>query len=126
MSKKEFGINISFEDPFPLCYVEKKYHKYMKGCPEGITRMPVRGDGRVSSCGAVGDGVVGNILIDSYEDIWEKNEQFLKFRNGTFMTNGRCKQCEYKEICRGGCPIRYIMTENISEEFWVKFENENI
>lgn len=125
-AEKEFGVSVSFEDPFPLCYVEEKYHKYMKGCPEGITRMPVRGDGRVSSCGAAGDGLIGNILEDSYEDIWEKNERFVGFRNGKFMTNSKCIQCEYKEKCRGGCPIRYIMTENENEEFWMKFENEYI
>ncbi len=118
------GINISFEDPFPLCYVDEKYHKYMKGCPEGVSRLPVRGDGLVSSCGASGDRVLGNILIDSYEKIWLNNQRFIEFRTASFLKNKKCLNCRYKNACRGGCPVRYMMSENEGEEFWEKFENE--
>lgn len=125
-AETDFGIEISFEDPFPLCYVPSEYHKYMKGCPEGINRIPIRGNGLISSCGAVGDTVCGNILTDSYEEIWIKNQRFCEFRMGSFLTNERCANCEYKKECRGGCPVRYMISEKNGEPFWKKFEYNGI
>jgi len=120
--QQDFGVEISFEDPFPLCYVPHQYHKFMKGCPEGISRIPVKGDGTISSCGAVGDVKLGNILTDSYEDIWINNARFSEFRCGSFLTNEKCAECDLKDKCRGGCPVRYIMSEQAGEPFWKKFE----
>lgn len=124
-AEKDFDIIISFEDPFPLCCIETKYHKYMKGCPEGINRLAIKGDGRISACGTL-HHTMGNILTDSYNEIWENNPQFLEFRKGSFLSNKKCKTCEYKDLCRGGCPIRYMMSENNGEVFWKKFENEKL
>lgn len=121
----DFGVEISFEDPFPLCYVPTEYHRYMKGCPEGINRMPVRGDGNISCCGAVGDASLGNILTDSYEEIWINNSRFCEFRSGRFLVNERCINCKYKMECRGGCPVRYMISEENGEPFWKKFENND-
>ena len=120
-AEKDFGISVSFEDPFPLCCIEEKYHKYMKGCPEGISRIPIRGDGMISSCGAVGDATLGNILTDTYETIWLNNKKFSEFRKGSFLKNENCVVCCYKEKCRGGCPVRYIMSEENGENFYEKF-----
>lgn len=125
-AEKDFDIGISFEDPFPWCYVPPEYHKYMKGCPEGINRMPIRGNGLVSSCGALGDAALGNILTDSYEKIWLMSRRFCEFRSGSFLTNEKCVDCEYKKECRGGCPVRYIISEKMGEPFWKKFENHGI
>ena len=123
-AEKDFGIGVSFEDPYPLCYVDPKYHHYFRGCPEGVSRLPVRGDGMISSCGASGDRTHGNILTDSYEDIWLNNKRYELFRTGAFLLNERCKDCTLKEKCRGGCPIRYMMSEQDEGNFWSKFEDE--
>lgn len=125
-AEKDFGIGISFEDPFPLCCVEEKYHKYMKGCPEGVSRIPIRGDGRISSCGVVGDRNLGNILTDSYESIWVKNARYEEFRSGSFLTNRKCVSCKYKIKCRGGCPVRYMLSEDSGGSFLDKFEDDDI
>lgn len=121
-AEADFGIEISFEDPFPLCYVPTKYRKYMKGCPEGINRLPIRGNGLVSTCGAVGDATLGNILTDTYEEIWLKNMRFNELRSGAFLTNEKCIDCPDRSECRGGCPVRYIISEQKGEPFWKKFE----
>lgn len=120
--EKDFNIEISFEDPYPLCVVPEKYHKYMKGCPEGINRIPVKGDGSITACGAVGDVKIGNILTDTYDEIWTNNKRFMEFRCGSFLTNEKCLECTMKDKCRGGCPVRYIMSEQEHEPFWKKFE----
>lgn len=123
--ERDFGIEISFEDPFPLCVIPETYHRYMKGCPEGVSRIPVKGDGSISSCGAVGDVKLGNILTDTYDDIWTNSKRFCEFRSGSFLTNEKCLTCDLREQCRGGCPVRYIMSEQGNGSFWKKFEYES-
>lgn len=122
--EKEFNVEISFEDPYPLCCIDKKYFRYMKGCPEGISRLPIKGDGGVSLCGVSSETNLGNILTDSYEKIWENNEHYMKFRTATFLTNSECLDCPYKAVCRGGCPIQYIMGEESGKGFKEKFLDE--
>lgn len=120
--EKQYGLNIIFEDPFPLCYVKEQDHKYLPGCPSGINRIAIRGDGRVAYCSAV-DGIdLGNILTDSYEKIWSQNNYFNKLRNLKYLTNEKCKNCQYINKCRGGCPILYMLSENMGNNFYDKFE----
>lgn len=122
--EKEFNIEIAFEDPYPLCCIDKKYFRYMKGCPEGITRLPVKGNGGISLCGVSSETNLGNILTDSYEKIWGKNEHYTAFREATFLKNKECINCGYKNVCRGGCPIQYIMGEESGKGFKAKFLDE--
>lgn len=120
--ESEFGINTIFEDPFPLCYVNEKYHKYMTGCPEGISRIAVRGDGRVACCSAMDGFNLGNVLYDSYEKFWTESDYFNNLRKATYLSNVKCQNCEYKIQCRGGCPVQYMMSENVGKNFYDKFE----
>lgn len=119
--ENEFNIDISFEDPYPLCCIDKRFFRYMKGCPEGINRLPVKGDGGISLCGVSSETDIGNILTDSYETIWERNEHYIEFRTAAFLTNSECKNCGYRNLCRGGCPIQYIMGEKSGKGFKAKF-----
>ena len=66
--------------------------------------------------------LIGNILTDSYEKIWSQNNYFNKLRNLKYLTNEKCKNCQYINKCRGGCPILYMLSENMGNNFYDKFE----
>ena len=122
-AEKEFGINISVEDPFPLCCIDKEFHRYMRGCPEGKTRMPIDESGNISCCGAVGDKSIGNILLDSFEDVWDKSPVFNKFRSNSYISNPKCESCDLINVCGGGCPVSCELCNSRGIDFIKKFED---
>jgi radical SAM protein with 4Fe4S-binding SPASM domain len=101
-------IKISIEDPFPLCIVDENFHKYMHRCEWGITKFSLNANGEFSRCGATPNQVLGNILSDNFEDVWQSSLQLNDFRNLTYLNN-KCKDCSNKTICGGGCPISNIV-----------------
>lgn len=50
--KELYRIPIVLEDTFPLCAVEKKYHKYLEYCKWGFTKGAISWNGDVCRCGA--------------------------------------------------------------------------
>jgi len=125
--ESELGIDISVEDPYPLCGIEEKYHKYMKGCPEGRSRIPVNGfDGRISSCGVVvGEYGGGNILDDTYDAIWTKSPIFEEFRCQSYLLHEKCRDCLLREACGGGCPLNCKAHHAEGEDFIKIFKGED-
>ena len=97
------GVKIFVEDPFPLCVIDPKYHKYMNRCEWGITKFALNSDGSFSRCGAV-HMAIDNILEKNLLDIWLENQELLNFRKLSFL-DPKCVSCELKEICGGGCPL---------------------
>lgn len=118
----DYGIGVSVEDPYPLCCIEKKFWRFMHGCPEGITRIAVSLDGDVSRCGAVPDYSLGNILSESLLDIWNNSKAFDLVRTGCHLTLQECEECEYKEQCCGGCPISCEMCHSLGKNFIHEFK----
>lgn len=120
--ENEMHIDISFEDPFPLCYVEPHNYKFIHPCPGGISKIALKGDGSIMSCVAIADSGIGNILTDTYEDAWVHNRFFESLRNMSYLTNEKCSACPLSEKCRGGCPTQYISAETEGDNFYDKFE----
>jgi radical SAM protein with 4Fe4S-binding SPASM domain len=117
----EFGIEISVEDPYPLCYIEEKYWKFMHGCPEGINRIAIGLDGNVSRCGAVPDYSMGNILTTPLLQIWEASTIFNSVRACSHLTLPECLNCQYRERCCGGCPVNCEMCNSLGKNFIHEF-----
>jgi radical SAM protein with 4Fe4S-binding SPASM domain len=44
--------------------------------------------------------VSGNVLRQSFSDIWEKSPVFEELRETSKLT-GKCGCCEYKNVCEG-------------------------
>lgn len=103
-AEKDFGIDIGVEDPYPFCAIKEEYHQYMRGCPEGSTRLAVGMNGEVTKCGADPHFTQYNILKDSLDYIWNISDLFDDFREKNFLPK-ECKACKYFERCGGGCPI---------------------
>jgi radical SAM protein with 4Fe4S-binding SPASM domain len=66
-------------------------------------------DGYVTICGVAGADKslhVGNILEDSFADIWNDAPLFRKLRSlETSSLTGICARCAYRDICGGACRL---------------------
>ena len=103
-ARKDFGIEISAEDPYPLCCLDKQYHKYMHGCPEGNNRMAIGMHGEIFRCGAEPLPQSVNMLTSSLEYIWNDSDVFDAFRSKRYLPI-ECRDCSLLDTCRCGCPI---------------------
>ena len=67
--------------------------------------------------------VAGNIMETGLKRIWEESGVFKKLRGRAY--NGRCKDCEYNEIC-GGCRARAlaVTSDIMGEDPWCEYEPE--
>lgn len=108
-----YGLKIVFEDPFPVCLIEKKYHKYLSPCVWGFTKGSINWNGDVSRCGADPRFRLGNIFEKPLNEIWEQSSILLSFRSTDWMPS-ECKTCSLLEKCRCGCSLSNI-TENDHE-----------
>lgn len=123
--EQKYGIEIRVEDPYPLCYINPLFRKYMQGCPEGKSRIAVNMEGRVSRCGADPNYSTINVLEVPLIDIWNDSNLFKGFREKDYLLQS-CKSCELVAICEGGCPIcceqcnicgkNYLMEFSLGEE----------
>jgi len=101
---RDFGINITVEDPFPLCVIDSVYHKYMRACEWGFTKAAINLNGDFSRCGADPRCLLGNILKTPISEIWETSPILKSFRNRDYLSDD-CKKCPLVERCGGGCPL---------------------
>jgi radical SAM protein with 4Fe4S-binding SPASM domain len=85
-----------------------------RGCLAGLGVLFVGHQGDVFPCGYL-PVKCGNVLEDKLSEIWYKNEDLARMRNGSQL-EGRCGACGYRQIC-GGCRGRaYAATGNYMAE----------
>jgi radical SAM protein with 4Fe4S-binding SPASM domain len=75
---------------------------YETRCPCGVHYVRITPEGKVTPCPYM-PVVAGDLLTQSFQEIWESSPVFTKLRSGEL--GGRCGQCEYREVC-GGCRAR--------------------
>jgi SynChlorMet cassette radical SAM/SPASM protein ScmE len=76
-------------------------------CSGSVKECSIRPDGWVIPCDRLWDFTVGNVKEEPFQSIWLHSEGFRYFRKR--YSRGmdffkECKDCEYTNICRGGCP----------------------
>lgn len=103
-AETEFGLNIIFEDPLPLCSIEEKFQKYMHPCEWGITKVSVDYNGNLSRCGADVFHSFGSIFDEDVLEKWNANSSLHEFRSKTYLPQ-KCRNCPAFNNCGGGCPI---------------------
>lgn len=113
---EDLGIRVNFEDPFPMCAVDKKYQKYMHPCEWGLTKVSVDYNGNLSRCGADPRCTLGNIFDESLKDIWKNSKELVQFREKKYLSN-KCRFCEMVYKCGGGCPISKSSSEFYTEDY---------
>jgi len=72
---------------------------YQTRCPCGVHYVRITPEGKVTPCPYM-PVVAGDLMTQSFEDIWESSPVFTRLRSGEL--GGRCGRCEYREVC-GGC-----------------------
>lgn len=103
--EKDFDLSITFEDPFPLCAIESKYHRYMHPCEWGLSKVSIDYNGNLSRCGADPRCTLGNIFdITSLSDLWLNAKELLEFRKKNYL-DAKCHNCGLLNKCGGACPI---------------------
>ncbi len=82
----------------------------IKSCTAAMINMCVGPNGDVYPCQSYFESL-GNILIDSWENIWE-NPLAVKLRKREFA-EPKCKDCSQLQLCGGGCPLELQSGEYI-------------
>lgn len=94
-------------DAFPLCLIPEEYHKYLGNCDWGFGTASLDMNGNISRCAVAshcGENLLGNILTESLENIWENHPTLRSFRNKEYLRE-ECQECNLLEKCGGGCPM---------------------
>lgn len=103
----DLGIESTMVDAFPLCFIPKKYHKYLAKCDWGYGTASMDMNGNITRCAVAehtGENLLGNIFKTPLEEIWENSPTLIKFRNKEYLS-AECRGCNKLEQCGGGCPI---------------------
>jgi radical SAM protein with 4Fe4S-binding SPASM domain len=97
--KKGLNINLSCEGWVPI-EEDKKLRDYPFFCRSGINIASILSDGTITGCSNNSKGFyVGNILNDSFANLWEK--QFDIFRTKKWLKNTVCTDCKHFKSCNG-------------------------
>ena len=85
---------------------ERNGLKFFCGCSAGCLNIGIESNGNVKGCLSLqfDEMIEGNVKEESLVKIWNKKGAFAYTRdfNSTNL-HGSCADCEFGEICRGGC-----------------------
>lgn len=87
---------------------DRKGLDFALGCSAGCLNVGIESNGNVKGCLSLQSDkfVEGNVREESLATIWNKPGNFAYNREFTMdMLDGACKECEYGELCRGGCTV---------------------
>lgn len=79
----------------------------LTGCGGFMTKMAVRADGVMVSCGLIPGMELGRINKDDLKDVWQNHPELNRFRNRRSipLTDFEyCRGCDYINYCTGSCP----------------------
>lgn len=71
-------------------------------CVIGTCFIGFKANGDIYACPIRDEVIIGNIRNDNLEDIWN-NSPFLNQIRNLDLLEGKCKECEFKSYCGGGC-----------------------
>jgi radical SAM protein with 4Fe4S-binding SPASM domain len=89
------------------------------GCPAGISTLNIAYEGTILGMSMCVSGFLeGNIRKRTLREIWEDENSFAWRRKlKKEDLKGACGNCEYGDVCLGGCPaVRYAIQKDICEE----------
>lgn len=80
---------------------------HLSGCGGAFTKLAVRADGAFVPCAQLPGMTLGRINRDSLREVWLHHPELNRFRERSRIPLAGfpfCKDCEYINYCRGGCP----------------------
>jgi radical SAM protein with 4Fe4S-binding SPASM domain len=87
-------------------YTRKKGFNFWCGCTAGCLNVGIEANGNVLGCLSLQSDrfVEGNLRSQSLMSIWTNKGGFSYTRDFKVQDlHGKCQDCEFGEICRGGC-----------------------
>jgi radical SAM protein with 4Fe4S-binding SPASM domain len=103
-------VGIRLEWYSPTCYKQFNPLAFgfgVKACSAAQYNLTIEPDGSVIPCQSWLKEKVGNILKDSWQNIWN-HPVCLGFREKSYLQGrAECIECEYLDQCCGGCPLEY-------------------
>jgi radical SAM protein with 4Fe4S-binding SPASM domain len=77
-------------------------------CGIGTCQFAIKPNGDMVFCPVLssGDFVVGNVLKDDVKKLWLTSEKFDVFRKNNVNSITKCRNCDMKMECLGGCKAR--------------------
>jgi len=119
---KKLNIPVVFEDPFPLCVVDEKYH-YLQThkCEWGFKIASINFNGDMGRCGADSRFLLGNVLaVSDLQSFWEKNKILQDFRSSNWMPT-KCQACGLLENCWCGCSLSRVTNKDHEKDILCSF-----
>lgn len=120
---RQLGIKVLVEDPFPLCALDPRFHKYMHPCEWGYTKAAINGDGDLTRCGADPRYLLGNIFETPIREIWENSPLLKEFRSKSYLP-GSCRDCVHLEKCGGGCSVSNQPNIDVGVDYLIDHSSE--
>lgn len=100
---------VFFEKLLFFPYLIGDQYQSRKICNAGKSILNIKADGSVTPCPHMSTPVVGNILRDDFDTIWNDPRMTLDH-----TLSGKCRQCTYKESCGGGC--KGVSNQNLGRD----------
>lgn len=119
--RKQFKIPVRIDENMMDNYKIKKIpwlKEGLYGCSAGRSTISIDVNGNVYPCSFLNyeELICGNIKENSLLQIWKESNILNDFRNINELY-GKCKNCEYKFNCQGGCRASaYAKTKSIKGE----------
>jgi radical SAM protein with 4Fe4S-binding SPASM domain len=105
---RKAGVKLEWYSP--TCYKQFNPLEFgfgAKACSAAQYNMTVEPNGSVIPCQSWFKEKLGNILKDTWADIWN-HPAAAGFRNKAYLKGRKeCEECEYLHQCYGGCPLEY-------------------
>ncbi|MBP7461130.1 MAG: radical SAM protein [Candidatus Delongbacteria bacterium] len=106
-----------FETRYDKIKDSNPHPRLVSGCNSVRHDITVRFEGNVTPCDRLSHMVCGNILQQSFQDIWLNSPLLNEFRRRMKITLADfedCRNCPYNCLCSGGCPaIPYSLGKGI-------------
>ncbi|HET8775910.1 MAG TPA: GDL motif peptide-associated radical SAM/SPASM maturase [Thermoanaerobaculia bacterium] len=100
------GNNIGYFGPYEYKFRSGNEEKHWTGCAAGHTVMGIEADGVIKGCPSLPTAQFsgGNVRDMTLEDIWTYSRE-IRFSRDRQISEmwGRCGDCYYADVCRGGC-----------------------
>jgi radical SAM protein with 4Fe4S-binding SPASM domain len=61
----------------------------------------------------------GNVMTDSFCDLWEHSKVLARIRAGLSLVDGQCGKCEHNAFCKGCRAVMWQETNN-----WLSAESQ--
>ncbi|MHA1659293.1 MAG: radical SAM protein [Promethearchaeota archaeon] len=110
---KEYPFRIFFEKLVFLPFLIDIEYKSLKSCNAGKSIMNIKANGDVTPCPHTPEPIVGNILKDKFEQIWNCSEIEM-----TDCKAKECENCDYVDFCGGGCKGVVYLTKKRDPLCW--------